>query len=128
MADASLVGGSMLRDLRLLDGYRVPSMWGAMGDGTCGAFLLEGPAGPRHMLRVIASAGLGWDHVSVSLQHRCPTWEEMEWVRARFFRDEATVMQLSVARRDHVSHHPYCLHLWRPHFAEIPLPPTEMVA
>ena len=31
---------------------------------------------PREMA-IIASWGGGWEHVSVSLRNRCPTWEEM---------------------------------------------------
>lgn len=85
---------------------------------------------PRHgvTLKVLASEGLGWDHVSVSLPHRCPTWEEMEFVRGLFFRDDETVMQLHVPRSDHRNLHRFCLHLWRPQHAEIPRPPALMVA
>lgn len=79
------------------------------------------------MLRVIASDGLGWDHVSVSLPNRCPTWEELEHVRKLFFRDDETVMQLHVPVADHRSLHPYCLHLWRPQGVEIPRPPNALV-
>ncbi len=79
------------------------------------------------ILTVIASDGLGWEHVSVSLRSRCPTWEEMEFVRELFFRDDETVMQLSVPRSDHVNCHRYCLHLWRPLDQEIPRPPAILV-
>lgn len=79
------------------------------------------------MLNVIASNGGGWDHVSVSTRDRCPTWEEMEYVRGLFFRPTETVMQLSVPRGKHINIHPHCLHLWRPQQCEIPLPPPEFV-
>lgn len=79
-------------------------------------------------LKVIASDGEGWDHVSVSLATRCPTWDEMEYVRSLFFRDDETVMQLSVPRADHLNFHKFCLHLWRPQHAEIPRPPGILVA
>jgi hypothetical protein len=36
-------------------------------------------------LRCIVSVGLGWDHVSVSLPNRCPTWTEMDLVKDTFF-------------------------------------------
>lgn len=78
-------------------------------------------------LLVIASWVEGWDHVSVSRRDRCPTWEEMERVKRAFFRDDETAMQLHVPPRDHINIHPYCLHLWRPHGAPIPMPPKEMV-
>src|SRR5690348_15484084 len=78
-------------------------------------------------LQVIASDGCEWVHVSVSLPHRCPTWEEMEFVRSLFFRDDETVMQLSVPRREHINCHRFCLHLWRPQRVEIPKPPAILV-
>lgn len=70
------------------------------------------------VLDVLASDGGGWDHVSVSLPHRCPTWEEMELVRSLFFRDDECVMQLSVPRSENVNTHNYCLHWWRPQTAQ----------
>lgn len=79
-------------------------------------------------LFVIASDGFGWEHVSVSLRHRTPTWDEMEFVRQLFWRDDETVMQLSVPRSEHLSMHRYCLHLWRPVDIEVPRPPAWMVA
>lgn len=79
-------------------------------------------------LTVIASDGLGWDHVSVSLRHRCPTWDEMEHVRKLFFRDDETVMQLHVPESDHVNNHRFCLHMWRPNDGrEIPRPESILV-
>src|SRR5580765_4301097 len=79
-------------------------------------------------LKVIASDGEGWDHVSVSLKHRTPTWDELEFIRALFFRDDETVMQLHVPREDHVNVHPFCLHLWRPNDGrEIPRPRALLV-
>lgn len=100
--------------------YRIPVPWKRKSDVR---------TLPRdQIMAVIASDGLGWDHVSVSLSHRCPTWEEMEYIRDLFFADDETVMQLSVPRADHVSYHPYCLHLWRPQTEPIPRPPALMVA
>ena len=76
---------------------------------------------------VVASHGMGWDHVSVSLKHRTPNWAEMEYVKRIFFEDHETAMQLHVPVDDHISIHPYCLRLWRPQGAKIPLPPSLMV-
>lgn len=117
-----------MRNLRLLDAFRVeaPSFWGFNGDETCGAFLIRSPTG-SYSLRVIASAGDGWDHVSVSLSNRCPNWIEMDHVKRLFFKDDETAMQLHVPPSDNINFHPYCLHLWRPHDAEIPRPPAWMV-
>ena len=60
--------------------------------------------------------------------HRCPTWDEMEWVKRKFFRDDETAMQLHVPASDHISFHPYTLHIWRPQDADIPRPPAIFVA
>ena len=49
-------------------------------------------------------------------------------VKRRFFWPHEVVMQLHPAEADHLSLHPYCLHLWRPHRVAIPLPPKEFVA
>lgn len=91
-------------------------------DPATGGFFMLG------RLRIIASWSDGWDHVSVSLEDRCPTWTEMERVKRTFFKDTEAAMQLHVPVADHLSLHPYCLHIWRPHDATIPLPPKNMVA
>jgi hypothetical protein len=78
-------------------------------------------------LRIIASHGMDWDHVSVSLENRCPNWEEMCFIKSVFFDDEETVMELHVPRSKWINNHPYCLHLWRPQREAIPLPPDIMV-
>ena len=79
-------------------------------------------------LKVIMSTDGGWDHVSVSTPTRCPTWEEMHWIKQRFFRPDEAVMQLHPPESDYRNFHPYCLHLWRPQRESIPLPPGIMVA
>lgn len=43
-------------------------------DGNNGAFFV--PFEGRY-LKVICSDGMGWDHVSVSLENRIPNWREM---------------------------------------------------
>ena len=78
-------------------------------------------------LQFIASWGLGWDHVSVSLSGRCPTWKEMSFVKDIFFEIDETAMQLHVPYADHVNCHTNCLHLWRPQNTTIPRPPAIMV-
>lgn len=94
---------------------RLPGIIGGPSGTNCGAFSVEYRGA---MLRVIASNGGGWDHVSVSASGRCPTWPEMDHVKDLFFYGDEVVMQLHVAKRDHINFHPYCLHLWRPQTAE----------
>jgi hypothetical protein len=73
------------------------------------------------------SAQYAWEHVSVSLPNRCPNWPEMDFVCRLFWREDEAVMQLHVPRAQHISYHPYTLHLWRPLRHAIPLPPTDTV-
>lgn len=69
----------------------------------------------------------GWEHVSVSLEHRCPTWDEMAAVKDLFWRDDETVIQIHPPKDLHVNVHEFCLHLWRNTNAEQPLPPIQFV-
>lgn len=80
------------------------------------------------VLRVIASWGGDWDHVSVSLdEKRCPTWLEMQYIKNVFFKAEEVAMQLHPAAGNYVNDHEFCLHIWRPQKQEIPTPPTIFV-
>lgn len=114
-----------LRNLSALERYRIAHPFG-VGDATCGAFSVPSPVAGR--LRVVVSGDAGWDHVSVSLPNRTPTWAEMEFVKRTFFRPDAVAFQLHVAEANHISLHPHCLHIWRPHDVPVPLPPSWMVA
>lgn len=103
-----------------------PEHWGPTNPDDAGVWVCRPkPTGP--VLRIIATTGAGWDHVSISTATRCPTWDEMEWVKRRFFKDDEIAMQLHVTPEDHINMHPYTLHLWRPTDAAIPLPPAIMV-
>lgn len=92
------------------------------------SFLFKTPAG---LLRVVASTGNGWDHVSVSLDHRLPSWTEMHAIKRLFFEDDEVCMQLHLDVVNHVNAHPNSLHLWRPQpgsgKGRIPLPPIYLV-
>lgn len=78
-------------------------------------------------LRVIAGVGDGWEHVSVSLPNRCPTWAEMCKIKELFWDEDDCVMQLHPPKEDWVNNHEFCLHLWRPLDIDIPRPPAMMV-
>jgi len=93
-----------------------------LGDGSNGCLLI-----PKRGWCIVFSNGDDWEHVSLSLRDRCPTWDEMEEVKRRFWSDEDTVMQLHVPPREHINRYPYCLHLWRPMHTDIPRPPSDMV-
>lgn len=108
-------------ECRRLDGF-VGSKKGGM---TGGMFIGVNYRGA--MIQVMFGVGHGWEHVSVSLIKRCPTWDEMTWVKGEFWRDEEVVMQLHVPKAEHKNEHKFCLHLWRPLDKVIPRPLDIMV-
>jgi hypothetical protein len=80
--------------------------------GNNGAFVVRSLK-LKHALHVIASDQEGWEHVSVSRPDRCPSWEEMSFIKDLFWDDEDFVVQMHPPKVDYVNYHPYCLHLWR---------------
>jgi hypothetical protein len=131
----------------LIEKYRLltdPASVLCRGTNT-GSFLVHFKA---YQLKVIACDLCGWDHVSVSLSSRVPSYEEMCFIKDLFFRDDEVAMQLHVAKADHINTNKNVLHLWRPQTVEeraaiaaidpepegdwpqpgpIPLPPKDMV-
>jgi hypothetical protein len=96
--------------------------------GLRGAFSVTGPKGAT--LTIISSGTdveFGWEHVSISLEHRNPNWDEMCFVKDLFWRDDECVVQFHPPKADYVNHHPHCLHLWRPMFTAMPTPPAILV-
>ena len=81
-------------------------------DGNNGAFMIRSLK-IKVVLAAIASDQCGWEHVSVSLPNRCPTWDEMCFVKDLFWDEEDFVVQMHPPKSDYVNCHPYCLHLWR---------------
>jgi hypothetical protein len=68
-------GGKKLRNLLSsdIDKYRVKNAevmkhWGSFGDETCGFFAVPSFLDSARM-KVIASSGYGWEHVSVSREN-----------------------------------------------------------
>ena len=91
------------------------------------AFIKLPRTGSKAPLMCVFSIGCDWDHVSVSLKHRCPTWEEMCTVKDIFFHEDEVAVQYHPAKKDYVNNHPYCLHIWRPQLEKMPLPPSVLV-
>ncbi len=97
---------------------------GPEDDGVAAQLTYDGVV---NRLRVIASWGMGWDHVSVSLADRCPTWEEMCFVKDIFFRPDECVIQYHPPESKYINNHKYVLHMWRPQNESIPMPPLCFV-
>lgn len=114
----------MRRDGKHLDQLR--QVHPTMGESPSGAmygFFMSGD------LRIISSGETHkgeygeWEHVSVSLADRCPTWEEMCAVKDLFWMPEECVLQFHPPQSAYVNNMPFCLHLWKPLHA-IELPPS----
>jgi len=78
-------------------------------------------------LKVIASDGMGWEHVSVSLKGRTPFWHEMVFLKNLFWDEEDCVIQYHPPKSVYVNNCENCLHLWKPIGKQIPIPPKELV-
>jgi hypothetical protein len=83
-------------------------------------------------LFIVASSGLGWEHVSIHLNYTngkqgTPSWSQMCLVKDTFWGDEDCVVQFHPPKSEYVNTHAHCLHLWRPTDFNIPTPPKIMV-
>lgn len=76
---------------------------------------------------IVASDGMGWEHVSVSRRDRCPTWDEMCQVKSLFWDASDCVVQFHPPQSEYVNNHPNCLHLWRQAGGDFQLPPSILV-
>ena len=81
----------------------------------------------RCHLNFIMSWGGGFEHCSVSMPTRCPSWDQMCAIKEAFWQDDECCMELHPAKKDYINNHPYCLHIWKPINQEIPMPPSLMV-
>lgn len=86
----------------------------------------KGQHGKRRF-HIIASDGDDWEHVSVSLPDRTPTWGEMCVIKGMFWGEDDCVVQYHPPKSDYINNHPYCLHLWRPIGIELPRPDSILV-
>lgn len=97
-----------------------PTLSSDDSDGNNGFFIFLNSG---YEIRCMASDGMGWEHVSVTInRNRTPTWEIMHLVKTIFWDDEDTVMQIHPPESQYINRHPNCLHLWKPINSELPLP------
>lgn len=100
--------------------------------GNNGAFIIPHHRITDYQYVIQASDGEGWEHVSISLSakrkvERCPTWEEMCYIKGLFWDEEDCVIQYHPPKSHYISMHHYCLHLWRPTGQIIPVPDSILV-
>ena len=106
--------------------FKVPEKYRVAGEGCEGIFEITSIR-LKNKFTVIASSGLGWEHVSVSLPKRTPTWEEMCIIKNMFWDKDDTVVQYHPAESKYVNIHPHCLHMWRLIEISFPVPPLILV-
>lgn len=93
-------------------------------DGNNGAFQVPYRS---YVFTVIVSDGMGWEHVSVSLNNRNPNWEEMCFIKSLFWDDEECVVEFHPPKSSYINNHPHCLHLWKQVGKDFPMPDKIMV-
>lgn len=122
--------------MKVPEQYRLTkhAVYGTTADaGSNGVFIIPHHKIEGYYYNCLISDGLGWEHVSVTLMstkrkvERCPTWEEMCYVKNIFWNDDEVVVQYHPAKSDYVSMHHYCLHLWKPIGQDLPIPPPFLV-
>ncbi len=113
-------------DYRVRDGVMASSKT----DGANGCFIIPSKI-PGRTLQVIASDGMGWEHVSVlgcrGKKTFIPTWDEMCQIKSLFWDDDDTVVQYHPCKEHSINNHPHVLHIWRKIGVEYELPPSVMV-
>lgn len=123
----------MKKDWSQVENYRIRSGdFKSLTGEHFGAFYIESPKSGRAPLRCIVDDGTnpefpGWEHVSVSLENRTPSWDEMQFIKTLFWDDEETVLQFHPKKSKYKNQHPYVLHLWRQVGINHPLPPSILV-
>lgn len=101
--------------------------------GCNGFFVIPHYKIANYSINCQVSDGMGWQHVSVTISstqrkvERCPTWEEMCFVKGVFWDADETVVQFHPPEAEYVNNHKYCLHLWKHENFEMPLPDSLMV-
>jgi len=97
--------------------------------GNNGAFQIE--LGSDTYAHIIASDGMGWEHVSVHIEEykksETPTWDEMCLIKNTFWDEEDCVIQFHPPKSEYVNQHENVLHLWRKIGFEQPLPDSILI-
>lgn len=102
-----------------------PKLGSDDSDGNNGLFQF---AIQGYIFNCIASDGLDWEHVSITIdRNRTPNWEQMCFIKDVFWDEEDIVVQYHPSKSQYVNMHPYCLHLWRNTKYDIISPPPELI-
>lgn len=61
----------------------------------------------------------GWEHLSVSMPSRTPTWDQMCTMKNIFWEDEEECVEYHPPKSQYVNIHEHCLHIWKPVYSEL---------
>jgi hypothetical protein len=78
-------------------------------------------------LNFIFSYQLGWEHLSVSMPNKTPSWDQMCVMKDIFWNKNETCVEYHPKEEDYVNNHKHCLHIWRPAEQELLTPPSILV-
>lgn len=98
---------------------------GRAGDNAIGGSWYDSISGKT--LNFIFSNQLGWEHLSVSMPSRTPSWDQMCRMKDIFWDKDECCVQYHPKEEDYVNNHPHCLHIWKPVDIELPTPPSILV-
>ena len=69
-------------------------------------------------LNFMFSIQMGWEHLSVSMPSKTPSWDQMCVMKDIFFEEEEECFEYHPKKSEYVNIHPHCLHIWRPIMTE----------
>lgn len=78
-------------------------------------------------LNFIFSYQMGWEHLSVSMPGKTPSWEQMCRMKDIFWDKNECCVEYHPKEEDYVNNHNHCLHIWKPTEVELPTPPSILV-
>lgn len=78
-------------------------------------------------LNFIFSYQMGWEHLSVSMPNKTPSWDQMCLMKDIFWSEEEACVQYHPRKEDYVNNHKHCLHIWKPTDEILPTPPSILV-
>ena len=91
-----------------------------------GWFMIPSSIKSEQWIAVQADAQTEWEHVSASMKNRCPTWDEMCFLKSLFWDEEEAVVQIHPPKSEYVNLAKNCLHLWK-FKGDMPRPPSIYV-
>lgn len=93
--------------------FALPSGWRYLEEHEPLATAFAHPNGLRAMLSVmIEQDERRWLHVSISRHDRMPSYGDLCLAKRDLIGRFRKAIQVFAPESEHVSHHPYCLHLW----------------